>query len=121
MKPTLVIGASLNPYRYAWQAVQRLKANRYLVYALGLRPGEIAGVSVHTSPDDLPIQDLDTVTMYLNPDNQTEYENWIVSLNPKRVIFNPGTENPAFEKTLQEQGIQTLRACTLVLLATSQY
>ena len=120
-KPTLVLGASHNPYRYAWQAIQQLKANRYDVYALGLKSGEIAGVNVQTSPDNIQTDELDTVTVYLNPANQTEYEDWIVSMNPKRVIFNPGSENPKFEKKLSDHGIDTIRACTLVMLATAQY
>ncbi len=118
-KKTLVLGASLKPNRYSNYAVQRLVANNVEVVAFGLRKGNIAGVEVDT--ELLPYTAIDTVTLYLNPKRQQAYYDYIVSLNPKRVIFNPGTENPEFYNILKENNIEFEAACTLVLLSTNQY
>lgn len=118
-KKTLVLGASLKPNRYSNYAVQRLVANEVEVVAFGMRRGEIAGVEVDT--ELLPYNGIDTVTLYLNPKRQQAYYDYIVSLNPKRVIFNPGTENPEFYNILKENNIEFEAACTLVLLSTNQY
>ena len=118
-KKTLVLGASLKPNRYSNYAVQRLVANKVEVVAFGMRRGEIAGVEVDT--ELLPYNGIDTVTLYLNPKRQQAYYDYVVSLNPKRVIFNPGTENPEFYNILKENNIEFEVACTLVLLSTNQY
>lgn len=118
-KKTLVLGASLKPNRYSNYAVQRLVANEVEVVAFGMRRGEIAGVEVDT--ELLPYNGIDTVTLYLNPKRQQAYYDYVVSLNPKRVIFNPGTENPEFYNILKENNIEFEAACTLVLLSTNQY
>ena len=118
-KKTLVIGASLNPSRYSYFAVQKLKEQGHDVVALGKRKGEIAGVQVET--EQLPYNDLHTVTLYINANNQKPLYDYILSLKPKRVIFNPGTENAEFYKVLNENGISFETACTLVLLSTNQY
>ncbi|WP_298346900.1 CoA-binding protein [uncultured Algibacter sp.] len=118
-KKTLVLGASLKPNRYSNYAVQRLVANEVEVVAFGMRRGEIAGVEVDT--ELLPYNGIDTVTLYLNPKRQQAYYDYVVSLNPKRVIFNPGTENPEFYNILKENNIEFEVACTLVLLSTNQY
>jgi predicted CoA-binding protein len=118
-KKTLVLGASLKPNRYSNYAVQRLVANKVEVVAFGMRRGEIAGVEVDT--ELLPYNGIDTVTLYLNPKRQQAYYDYVVSLNPKRVIFNPGTENPEFYNILKENNIEFEAACTLVLLSTNQY
>ncbi|NJX14636.1 CoA-binding protein [Tamlana crocina] len=118
-KKTLVLGASLKPNRYSHYAIQRLVANKIETVAVGLRTGEVDGVSIAT--EQLPFENIDTVTLYLNPMRQREYYDYIVSLNPKRVIFNPGTENPEFYQILQENNIAFEPACTLVLLSTNQY
>ena len=118
-KKTLVIGASLNPTRYSNLAIQRLVSQRIPTVAFGLKTGEVAGVTIDAQLK--PYQDIDTVTLYLNPTNQVNYYNYIISLNPKRVIFNPGTENPEFYKILKENNIDFEIACTLVLLSTHQY
>ena len=119
MKKTLVIGASTNPERYAYKAAQRLLENGHEIEMLGLRPGEIFGKSIDTEKKQYP--DIDTVTLYVGPKNQPEYYDYILSLHPKRVVFNPGTENPEFEALLEANGIQAQEACTLVLLSTQQY
>ncbi|WP_310992418.1 CoA-binding protein [Aequorivita marina] len=119
MKKTLVLGASLNPSRYSNLAINRLVENQHPVEAIGLRKGEVAGVSISTEKIDF--DNIDTVTLYLNAKRQEEYYNYIVSLKPKRVIFNPGTENSEFYKILRENNIESEVACTLVLLGTNQY
>ena len=118
-KKTLVLGASLKPNRYSNYAIQRLVANKIEVVAFGLRTGEVSGIEIDT--DLLPYEDINTVTLYLNPKRQKDYYNYIVSLKPERVIFNPGTENPEFYKILKENDIDFEAACTLVLLSTNQY
>ncbi|XCF05565.1 CoA-binding protein [Tamlana crocina] len=118
-KKTLVLGASLKPNRYSHYAVQRLVANQVETVAIGLRAGEVAGVHIET--EKISFENIDTVTLYLNPKRQQEYYNYILSLNPNRVIFNPGTENPEFYQILNENGIAFEPACTLVLLSTNQY
>jgi hypothetical protein len=119
MKKTLVLGASLNPGRYSNIAINRLVNHQHTVEAIGLRKGEVAGVTISTEKESF--ENIDTVTLYLNSKRQVEYYDYIVSLNPKRVIFNPGTENPEFYKILKENNIESEVACTLVLLGTNQY
>lgn len=119
MKKTLVIGASTNPSRYSYLAINNLRHHGHEVCALGLKQGEVAGVNIDT--EKLDYEDINTVTLYIGPQNQAEYEDYVISLNPKRVIFNPGTENLEFERRLQQEDIEVEEACTLVLLSTGQY
>ena len=119
MKKTLVIGASENPHRYSNKAIRALVSHQHEVVAIGLRKGEVAGVSFDS--EKKAFENIDTVTMYVGPQNQPEYYSYILGLNPHRVIFNPGTENPEFIAQLQAAGIYPEIACTLVLLATGQY
>lgn len=116
---TLVIGASENPERYANKAIRALLAHNHEVVAIGLRAGEVAGVSFDA--EKKAFQDIDTVTLYIGPKNQPEYYDYILNLNPRRVIFNPGTENSEFTDKLLAAGIYPEIACTLVLLATNQF
>ncbi|MBP0905141.1 CoA-binding protein [Mariniflexile gromovii] len=118
-KKTLVLGASLNPRRYSNFVIQKLVNHKIETVAVGLKEGEVAGVPIHT--DMFLFKDVHTVTLYLNAKNQKEYYDYIVSLNPKRVIFNPGTENPEFYRILRENNIPFESACSLVLLSTNQY
>ena len=118
-KKTLVLGASANPSRYSYLAVNKLREHKHPVVAIGRTTAIIADIPVQYETG--PIADLDTVSLYLNPVNQKNYYNYILEQHPKRVIFNPGAENLEFEKILEEKGIQTVEACTLVLLATGQY
>lgn len=118
-KKTLVLGASLNPNRYSYYAIQRLVASRHEVVAFGLKSGQVSGVTIDT--ELLQYENIDTVTLYLNPGRQNEYYDYIIGLDPKRVIFNPGTENPEFYKLLKENNIAFEESCTLVLLSTNQY
>ena len=118
-KKTLVLGASLKPERYSNMAIKRLVQAGYDVKGIGLKKGNVAGVELDT--DLIPYKGVNTVTLYLNPKRQVAYYDYILSLNPKRVIFNPGTENPEFYKILEENNIEREVACTLVLLSTDQY
>ncbi|HEY8404759.1 MAG TPA: CoA-binding protein [Flavobacteriales bacterium] len=119
MKKTLVLGASENETRYSNMAVKRLLQHGHEVIALGKRKGRCHGVEIHNTP--LPIEQLDTITLYLNPRNQANYYDYILSLHPQRIIFNPGTENPELWEKATAQGIACVGACTLVLLNTNQY
>ncbi|MFT3946410.1 MAG: CoA-binding protein [Agriterribacter sp.] len=118
-KKTLILGASSNPLRYSYLALNRLRNAGHAVEAVGKKDETVAGVQIHKEPQ--PITDIDTVTLYLNPENQKQYYNYIVSLHPKRIIFNPGTENEELKKIAEQNNIPTMQACTLVLLATGQY
>ncbi|NJW51726.1 CoA-binding protein [Salinimicrobium oceani] len=118
-KKTLVLGASTNPGRYAHIAINRLKGANIPTVAIGLRKGEVAGVNIET--EKLPFTDIHTVTLYLGAPRQEEYYDYILSLEPKRVIFNPGTENPEFYRLLQKNQVEVEVACTLILLSTKQY
>jgi len=119
MKKTLVIGASLNPVRYSNMAINRLVSYGHLVVAIGLREGNVAGIDITKEKEEF--KEVDTITLYLNPRRQIDYYKYIISLHPKRVIFNPGTENPELYKILKENAIEFEIACTLVLLSTNQY
>ena len=119
MKRTLIIGASNNPERYAYKAAERLLAHGHEIELLGLRPDTIFGKTIDT--ERKAYEGLDTVTLYVGPQRQPEYYDYVISLKPKRVIFNPGTENAEFETLLRKNGIEAEEACTLVLLGTGQY
>lgn len=118
-KKTLVLGASTKPERYAFKAITMLVAKGHSVLAIGQNAGEVAGVKLYTK--NIPLKNIDTVTLYLNPLRQRDYYNYIIETKPKRVIFNPGTENPEFYQLLQGNGIKVEVACTVVLLTTNQY
>lgn len=118
-KHTLVIGASENTERYSNKAIRKLKQYNHPITAIGNRDGIVEGVAF--SKERPTIEEVDTVSMYIGPAHQGEYVDYILSLHPKRIIFNPGTENDEFEAKAAQQGIQVMEACTLVLLGTGQY
>ena len=118
-KKTLILGASENPERYSNKAYYKLTQHGYAVELLGKAVGKIESHSIQTGFPKL--ENIDTITLYLNPSNQEKYYEYLLSLNPKRIIFNPGTENMVFEKMAKEKGIETLQACTLVLLSIGAY
>ena len=118
-KKTLVLGASENPSRYSYLAVRKLTSHQHPVVAIGRKKGKVGEVPIET--DHLPLEDVDTVTLYLNPRNQQEYYDYILSLQPQRIIFNPGTENEELEQLAKENGIETIEACTLVMLSIGNY
>ena len=118
-KRTLVIGASPNASRYSHRAALELSYYKHPIHLLGLRTGEIAGVPIDTFPE--PYGDIDTITLYLNSTNQRAYYKYILSLKPKRVIFNPGAENEELTSLLIKHDIEPLNACTLVMLSIGNY
>lgn len=118
-KTTVVLGASDNPGRYSYLAVNRLRKHGHPVIAIGKKPGKVADVEI--TKEQKEEQGVDTVTLYLNPLHQKMYYDYIVSLNPKRIIFNPGTENDELAVLAEQHGIKTMEACTLVMLSTGQY
>jgi uncharacterized protein len=118
-KKTLVLGASENPDRYSNMAVRKLSAHEHPVIALGRKKGSIGTIPIETTQE--PLNDIDTVTLYLNPANQKTYYDYILSLHPKRIIFNPGAENDELTELARKNGIAAQEACTLVLLSTGQY
>jgi uncharacterized protein len=118
-KKTMVLGASGNPARYSYLAIQRLRKYGHPVVAVGRKVGVVADVSI--TKEHLPEKDIDTVTLYLNPTNQVEYYNYILNLHPKRIIFNPGTENDELIRLAKENNIEPVLGCTLVMLGTGQY
>lgn len=118
-KKTLVIGASENPQRYSYLAVQQLLMHEHPVLAIGKKAGIVNGIKISAEKEMYP--EIDTVTLYLNPANQKQYYDYILSLNPKRIIFNPGTENRELASLARNNGIEVLQACTLVMLSTGQY
>jgi len=118
-KKTVVLGASDNPTRYSYLAINRLTAHGHPVTAIGKRKGMASGIEITTEHPELT--GIDTVTLYLNAKNQREYYDYILSLHPKRIIFNPGAENEELEALAKQNGIEPMEACTLVLLSTGQY
>lgn len=116
---TLLLGASTKPHRYAYKAIQKLRDFGHEVYALGNYSGQVADVHLQTQWPET--NDFDTVSVYLNSENQSNYADDLIRLHPRRVIFNPGSENPPLAKRLKQNGIQTEEACTLVLLSTGQF
>jgi predicted CoA-binding protein len=116
---TLVLGATTNPNRIAFQAIHRLVSQGYPVSAVGIREGEVAGIPIQQGTPDL--QDVHTITLYLNPKRQEFYYDYVLGLKPKRIIFNPGTENVNLIQLAEDAGIATEIACTLVMLVTEEY
>ena len=119
MDKTLIIGATTNPDRYSNLVIHRLRAKGYPVQAIGKKSGSVAGVEILN--EKVPMKNVHTVSIYLNPLKQPEYYDYIISLKPQRVIFNPGAENPEFSNLLLENGIEVDVACSMVLLASNQY
>ena len=116
---TLVIGASINPERYAYKAIQLLVKNEIEVVPMGVKPGFVANLLI-VSPLIVQVN-IHTITLYLGASKQEPYYDFILKINPKRVLFNPGTENPKLANLLNGKGILWENACTLVLLSTNQY
>ena len=118
-KKTVVLGASANPSRYSYLAINRLRAHDHPVVAVGKKQGKVGDVEI--TKDHIAETGVDTITLYLNPMNQVEYYDYILNLNPKRIIFNPGTENDELIKKARENNIKPVIGCTLVMLSTGQY
>lgn len=118
-KLTLVLGASEKPDRYSNLAIKELRTNQFSVIAIGNKEGWVMDVPILKQKP--LIENLDTITIYLNKEHQKSYEDYLLSLKPKRIIFNPGAENLSLAKKAEDAGIEVLEACTLVLLSTGQY
>ncbi len=118
-KKTLVLGASLNPDRASNEAIRRLKAKGYDVVAVGGRAGQVSGVAIQEGEPGF--EDLDTLSLYLGPGRQKDSYDYILDLKPRRIIFNPGTENRELANLARKQGIEVEYSCTLVMLALNSY
>lgn len=119
MKKTVILGASPDPSRYSYKATAALLKHQHPVVPIGVKEGQIEGVDIIKGTP--AITDVHTVTLYINPQRQADYYSYILSLHPSRVIFNPGTENEEFFKRCEENQIEAIEACTLVLLASNQF
>ena len=118
-KKTLVLGATPDPSRYAYLAANRLVKSGHSIVNVGIKTGEVAGVPIE-KPETVH-DDIDTITLYVGPQNQPPLYDYIINTHPKRIIFNPGTENTELRKMAEEKGIETEYACTLVMLSVGQY
>jgi predicted CoA-binding protein len=116
---TLVIGASTDTSRYSNMAVRRLKSCGHEVFAIGKKAEKIEDINIMTNYPE--IENLHTITLYLNAKNQEKYYQYILNFNPKRIIFNPGAENPELKEMAEKKGIETIEACTLVMLSCGLY
>jgi predicted CoA-binding protein len=121
VKKTVIIGATTNPGRYAFLAARMLRDYNHEIVPVGIKEGEVFGKEILDIFEKPPIDNVHTVTLYIGPQRQPEYYQYILSLKPKRIIFNPGTENDDFERMAEEQGVEALQACTLVMLRSGQY
>ena len=118
-KKALVLGASENPSRYSYLAMRKLTSHGHPVVAIGKRKGKVGEVDIETN--HLPHENIHTITLYLNPTNQKPYIDYILDLKPKRIIFNPGTENDELIKSAKQHGIEPVLGCTLVMLSVGNY
>lgn len=116
---TLVLGATPNPARYAYAAVKRLLKHNHEVVPVGIKNGEVEGLNILKQDD--PVEDIDTVTLYVGPRNQPSWYDYIIALKPRRIIFNPGTHNPELKELAAKNNIETIDHCTLVMLNTGSY
>ena len=120
-KKTVIIGASTNPARYSYLAAEMLSDQGHEIVPVGIRKGAVFGVNILDIRQRPEIRDVDTVTLYIGPRHQPEWYDYILSLKPRRVIFNPGTENDAFINLVKDKGYEAIEACSLVMLRTGQY
>ena len=120
-KKTVIIGASSNPARYSFLAAETLKDHGHEFVPLALKRGSVLGLDIIDIRSKPVLRDVDTVTLYVGPQRQPEWYEYILSMKPKRLIFNPGAENPEFEKLAEAAGVSAIEACTLVMLRTGQY
>lgn len=118
-KKTVILGATPNPTRYAYRAAHSLVAKGHPIVNVGIKEGEVAGEPILNGRPE--VEEVDTVTLYVGPRHQPQYYDWLIETQPRRIIFNPGTENSELEQLAEDHGIETERACTLVLLGTGGY
>jgi predicted CoA-binding protein len=119
MKPTLILGATPNPARYAHIAAERLVARGHEIIPVGIKQGRVQGKEILNGKPDVP--EVDTVTLYVGPRHQPAYYDWLLRVAPRRIIFNPGTENAELMKLARENDIEVVTGCTLVMLAGGSY
>ena len=119
MKKTVLIGASTDPTRYAYKAANSLVNHGHEIIPLGIKSGKVAGQDIILNKPEL--QNIDTVTLYVGPQNQTGWIDYIINLKPKRILFNPGTENKALMDKAKENQIEVVEGCTLVMLSIGTY
>ena len=120
-KKTVIIGATTNPSRYAHMAAERLSGSKVEFVPVGIKKGDVLGQTILQIREKPEIENVHTVTMYIGPQNQPEWYNYILSLNPKRIVFNPGTENETFQNMARQQQIEVVEGCTLVMLGVGTY
>jgi uncharacterized protein len=118
---TLLVGASENPERYAFSAAQLLQQKGFPFIPIGIKKGNVLGQDILDLQQKPALKEIHTLSLYIGPKNQEQWMDYLLSLHPKRIIFNPGTENPTFYTRAKAAGIEALNACTLVMLTTSQY
>ncbi|OEK04860.1 CoA-binding protein [Roseivirga misakiensis] len=121
MGKTVIIGSVPKPYRYAYQAATMLEERSFDFIPMGIQKGEVLGKEILNVHDRPKIDDVDTITLYINPTRQKKWYEYMISLAPKRIIFNPGTENQEFKEVALNAGIECIEACTLVMLSTGVY
>ena len=121
MKKTVLVGATPNQARYAYLAATMLAEYKHDTVLLGIQKGDVNGNKILDIREKPSINDVDTITLYIGPHRQPQWYDYLLSLKPKRIIFNPGTENDEFETLATEQGVEALQACTLVMLRSRQY
>lgn len=120
-KKTVIVGATPNQSRYAFLAANMLREYDHNIVPIGIKQGEVAGEEILDIRKKPVIKDVDTITLYIGPRHQPEWYEYLLSLKPKRIIFNPGTENDEFERLAESRGIEAMQACTLVLLRSLQF
>lgn len=121
MKKTLIVGATPNTNRYAYMAAERLTDYEHEIIPIGIKKGEVFGKTIQSIREFPELADVDTITMYIGPRHQAEYIDYLLGLKPKRIVFNPGTENDEFMKRAADQCIEVVEGCTLVMLQVGAY
>ena len=121
MKKTVIIGATTDPSRYAYLAARMLTQYNNEILPIGIKKGDLFGTKILNIFDKPKVDDVHTITLYIGPQRQPEWYEYLMSLNPKRIIFNPGTENDVLIRMAEERGIEAVEGCTLVMLRSNQY
>ena len=121
VKKTAIIGATPNPSRYAYTAARMLTDHGHLIVPIGIKQGSVMGEEILNLKEMPALADIDTITLYIGPQHQPEWYDYLLSLRPRRIIFNPGTENSEFQQKVKAEGIEPIIACTLVMLRTGAY
>jgi uncharacterized protein len=121
VKKTVIVGATTDPSRYAYLAARMLTQYAHEIVPIGIKKGELFGTQILDIYDKPAVNDVHTITLYIGPQRQPEWYTYLLSLKPKRMIFNPGTENEEFERMAEKQGIETVEGCTLVMLRSNQF